>query len=192
MTITFDEHSHTYTNEAGRTLSGVTTMLKDAGLSDAQWFDDAAALRGTRVHVATALFDRGTQFEFDNIPDECRPYFDAWLAFRKEVGVEIIEIELPVHSEVWSFAGTLDRIVRFHGGPLSLLEIKTGQWQPWHRIQTAGYRIAAIESYKPVFERWCVYLSADGKCRLDNHDNDEDLAVFRSLAVVNQWKENNR
>lgn len=187
----FDESTHTYADDSGRSIPGVTSMIEAAGLYDSDCFDESAALRGTTVHVATAMYDRGVPIADGRLAKEYQPYLDAWIDFRETTKFAIQLVEVPVQSKVWGFAGMLDRTGRMDGGPLTLVDIKTGAVQAWHRIQTAAYGLAFSEPIGPCPNRMCVYLSGDGKWKMDSHESDDDAMVFRAIATLNQWKENN-
>jgi hypothetical protein len=98
--------------------------------------DDAAtaggagegAKLGTLLHLITEYADFGRLAEIDHlIPDELRPDLDAYLATLDRLGIERPHagIERIVVNSTVDSAGTLDRLVRVNGGPLTIGDLKT-------------------------------------------------------------------
>jgi hypothetical protein len=184
MGIQYDAASHRYTTDEGRTLPSVTDIIKSTGLIDDTWFTDESRNRGSRVAQVTALDDLDILLE-DTVEDEIRPYLDQWRRFLKESGWRVGSAERRVFSEVWGFAGTVDRIMlrNVPSGP-AILDIKTGQPSPWHHIQTAAYSVA----YSIGTPRYALYL-APTKYSLLRHEDSDDIIIFRAALTLHRWKE---
>lgn len=177
----------------GREVIGLTSMLSAAGYNK---FDkipphvlEFARVRGTAVHLATALHDRRTLNEASVHPT-IAPYLKAWRAFLSLKRVQIIDIEVPIYSERWGFACTPDRTI-YANGQLGVLEIKTpSALSEWYRLQTEGQRIAAAEFYKMNFaSRFVVRLSDDGSYKLEQYRDYADRARFLSCLTKVKMRE---
>lgn len=157
--LTFDVATHVYSDpETGVIYPSVTQVIKEAGLlgwtvqDDADWYMD----RGSAVHEATALWDRGILDE-STLDPQIRPYLDAWIKFRKESGYSPKIIEKPLLHVTYRYAGTIDR---------DCIEIKTGQYAPWHSLQIAAYAHLIDMQHK----HWTsVYLHEDGRYMTKTH-----------------------
>ena len=188
--IHFDQPSHTYRAGGERVIS-VTQAISAAGLVDGRWFDDYSRDRGTAVHLACELWDKGTLDE-DVLDPVIVPYLDGWRLFTAETGAvwDMTGIEQMVHSQVYRFAGKLDRIGTVNSRR-TLVDIKTGIPQPWTALQLAAYAGAMGE----LICRMAVHLPGDGKYRITSYkmaDQVRDFAVFHACLTVANWKESNR
>jgi hypothetical protein len=179
--ITLDEN-HVY-RDGDKTIPGVTDTLKAAGLIDTRWFDDYSRERGSLVHAATALFDRG-ELDEDSLDPVLRPYLDGWTRFLGETGFQPDRIEQIVFNPLHRYAGTLDRTGRM-GGKGWLLDIKSGAAQAWTALQTAAYAACLPGTWK----RGSVELPGDGTYRLTEYKDRTDFAVFCGALNVAKWKQ---
>ena len=178
MSIQFDEDTHTYTY-AGVKVPSVSTIINDLLGSDYSKIDPFYAERGTAVHKAIELHLTG-ELDESSIDEHVAPYFEAFKKFQRDTGFELEVTELRVFSrELW-FAGTLDLIGHIDGKKY-LLDIKTGQKQKWHNIQTAGYAIGFGER---DIKRGCIYVKKNQTYQLHAHTSNADFMVFESMAVV--------
>ena len=123
MNITYDPAAHAYTVN-GRPVPSVTQVLADTGIIDTRWFTEESRQRGTAVHAACEFLDEGDLDE-STIDPIAVPYLDAYRGFLAEHRPEIVSVETKVHSEVYRYAGRLDRVVIMNG-IASVLDIKTG------------------------------------------------------------------
>ena len=92
-------------------------IYKDAPV----WQMEAAAARGTAVHVATAALDGAGCAE---IAEEYAPYLRAYKAFLTEHSVSWSMIEQSLYHPQHRYAGTIDRYGRVDKHT-ALVEIKT-------------------------------------------------------------------
>ena len=182
MTLLFDAASHTYTLE-GRQLPSVTTILQAEGFIDATWFTEYGRDRGTKVHQAVEFYDAGDLDE-DSLDPVLKPYLAAWKRFKEEAHVTIEASEVRLASEVYGFAGTIDKVAAI-GNVKAILDIKSGQVQPWTGLQLAAYHILLNE---PARKRYAVQLNNDGSYRLHEFKDRSDRAVFLAALTVHQWK----
>jgi hypothetical protein len=175
---------HEYTID-GKVYPGVTTILGD--VYGRFPYPEGAAERGHHVHLATQLFDE------DDLDDESLDplvagYLEGWKRFRDEMDFVPTQIEKLVHNEVYGYCGTLDRIGTMKG-KLYLIDIKSGAKEWWHRIQTAAYALCLPPD--TVFKRASVYLSAEGKYKIDYYINKQDYHDWLSTLRVWQIKKEN-
>ena len=119
--ISFDEQTHTYTNETGKELISVTTLLKVAGISPNYDFVNedvlkAAADRGTLIHKEIEDYIKKGEIGFTR---ELQSFIDY-----------ITENEITVlasEKRVWNddVAGTIDLIVKDKFGYIKYVDLKT-------------------------------------------------------------------
>lgn len=181
--LEFDPATHEY-RVAGRLLPSVTQILKSAGLiPESGWSSVRAMSRGTLVHTACHYDDEGDLDEA-TLTESLRGYVEAWRKFKREVKLlEIVAIEERVWHPTYLFAGTLDRRVRINGR-LGIIDIKTGQRQPWHSLQLGGYSL----TQKELHRRYAVRLASDGNYRLDEYNDPNDTTAFLAALSVHNWK----
>jgi hypothetical protein len=185
--LRFDEIEHRY-YLGDRELLSVTTILKMAGLLNPQHYTEFARDRGALAHRALEWFDQGDLDE-STLDDRLVPYLDAWKLFKAEASFVVSAIELRLASAARGFAGTVDRIGKM-SGRATVLDIKTGGPERWHALQVAAYASLVREAdsaVTPRVQRACVYLAADGRYRLQLHDDRQDLPVFDAARVLVQW-----
>lgn len=183
--IDLDRTTHTYSPN----LPSVTQILKDAGLINTQWFTDEARDRGSMIHLACEYYDQGDLNESSIDPD-ISGYLEAYKAFKRYAQYEPEWIEVPQKDPTGVYAGTADRIVISR--PRSLDDIKSGPYQPWHRIQSAAYVNMMDDPFS--FERRGIYLKASGTYSIRVFPKTEymhDLAIFQSALNLYYWKRRN-
>lgn len=112
--LEFEQADHVY-RVNGNVLPSITQIPKRAGMTEfrdgMEWYMD----RGSALHKATELYDKGTLDE-DTIDPEISGEFSAYKKFRSEANITIRSIEIRLWSPQYKFAGTLDRIIE---GPTS-------------------------------------------------------------------------
>lgn len=198
--IHFDEATHTYWHN-GKQLPGVTSIL--APLKDYSMVNkdvlEAAAERGSYVHLCTELYDRD-ELDLESPDLLHRGYVEAWVKFRRETGFTPTAIEQVVFHPTHLYAGKLDREGYFSFGPdqddLFTLDVKTvsGKLTDEVGIQLVAYQEARrIELQKlnaPIpTRRIAIQLREDGTYRRYDYNDKTDFAVFLSLLTVQRWKE---
>jgi hypothetical protein len=161
-TCTFDEATHTY-RIAGRQVPSVTQVLGDLipGWHASDWH----LQRGRAVHAAAAFIAREVPFDSD---PQVAGQVAACLRFFREVKPMVIEVERPVYSPKYQFAGCLDLLTIRPGGrgERMVLDFKSSL-SPSVPFQVAGYAWAAEETLGvPVGFGCGVELRADGTYRM--------------------------
>lgn len=113
----------------GKPIDGLTSTIQEASLMGnygSEWY----LTRGTAVHLATELWDKGTLDE-STVDPQIQGYLESWKRFRKDQGYTPIEIELKLYDPVYLYAGKIDR--------LPLCDLKSGSFEKWHIWQLSGY-----------------------------------------------------
>lgn len=191
MALDFDPETHTYTLD-GQAVPSVTQVLKPL----LGWYGDGAEgarVRGSDVHSLTAQHDWGLS---PAVPEDLAPYIAAWEKFKENLRLCPVAVEKRVAHPVWLYAGTLDRVMRFPGGTVALVDIKTSvSLEAWIGCQLAAYR-EAWNHERPKAEQitksLAVSLRADGTYALRTFaDHPGDWAMFTSLLTEARWKERN-
>jgi hypothetical protein len=190
MIIDFDEESHTYTVD-GVKFPSVTTILKAEGLIDSRWFNPRATERGKRVHQALEAIDHGIPQSLYQ-GSQIEGYLDAWENFKASREPEFTGIEKRVAHKGYQVAGTIDRLGTIEGREV-IIDIKTGEPQPWHAIQLAAYLILIDKAPRFIGDalpalRYGVYIKPDGSYKFKAYDDQEDFNLARALFTVHLWK----
>lgn len=184
--LTFDEATHTYRFN-GVVVPSVTQILKGVGLIDEnRWATDWHMTRGRYIHKATELWDQG-RLDMDSVDPEIAGYVQSYILFRAtSANLEIKRIESRVHHELMWVAGTLDREIALNGCP-ALLDIKSGQPEPWHGLQLSGYALCC--GWEWTHKRFGLYLKKDGSmARLEEYTDPYDDKHFFSALDLFNWK----
>lgn len=182
----FDRGAHVYTAlDTGEELPHITGMLERTGWIDDLWFTEESSDRGTAVHELTADYDLGA---LD--PAQCvskfRGYLLAYVEARRRLpGLEILAVEEPIAHPYYRFGGRPDRDVVLDG-LRATLEIKSGEPQRSHEIQTALQAILIASRIGPRFPahaigRYCLYVRAGGGLSLEQHVNRGDFDEAREV-----------
>ena len=191
MDIRFKQDTHQYFVD-GIEYPSVSTIITGLAMSDFRSVPTHALeegrARGTEVHAICESFDNGV-LKIETIDERLAGYTKAWLTFCKDFKPSWVEIEKMLFSKTWGYCGRLDR-VGIINGKANLLDIKTSEMKiPSNAIQSALYQIA-YEEMKGVRikERKVIHLSADGKYKIEEHNNKSDLSYAISAVQVYKWK----
>ena len=187
--LTFDEASHTY-RWSGKKVPSVTQILSP--LQDFSMVNKEvlrrAQLLGTYVHRTTELYDQD-DLDFDLLPDEIRPYLDAWIKFRSECEFVPDTIEKRYYHPQLGYSGTSDRtgLVR---GRMAVIDIKKMEiLSPVTGIQLAAYKELHNLHGAKILDRYALGLRKDGTYRLQPYTDATDFSAFVSLLTIKNWKE---
>jgi len=101
----FEAKGHRY----GNGLESVTQILSSESFINTAFYDDWSRDKGSMVHLATA-YDDQDELEEENLDPVILPYLKAWRKFRRESGFVPDQIEPPMMSTIYKYAGTPDRI----------------------------------------------------------------------------------
>lgn len=160
--------SRFYRTASGAFVPSVTTVL-EAYPKGAQYYEwlkkhgqdsdeirDEAGRRGSVIHEATELLDRGGSI--DLMHDDGTPKFklsewamiSRWVEFRKAHPSTVHAIESKLTSDELGYAGTLDRVMTIKStGKTYLVDIKTGAsvWSSYWLQQAAYHQLLHTTGY---------------------------------------------
>ena len=157
-----DKHRYTVDGEEVPSVSELTRFLtREVYTEVPQYFLDAAADRGTKIHRATEALDKFGKVEIDS---DLAPYLQAYVSFMKDTAPEWEKVEWPVCNGTL-YAGTVDRFGTMNGKKV-ILDIKTtanmtGLHKVVYRAQLNLYKLAVLHE-SPVEELWILQLKKDG------------------------------
>ena len=140
-----------------------------------KWQMEAAAERGTAVHLATQSLDAAGRAE---CPEEYLPYVLGYRNFLKEHSAAWSMTEKPLYHPEYLFAGTPDRYGLLDGKH-TLLDIKTtySVYKPLCAGQLNLYRLILIARGFSVEKMVILHLRKDGTYRLVPIKEDAPLAM---------------
>lgn len=185
----FDPDQHQYFL-GDRRLESVTEILGNTGIADYRWSSEEAMLRGTYVHKATEMIDRGT-LDWSALDPILLPYCVAYQKFIEDKRPEILLSEEPMFHAQHMYAGTLDRIIVMDG-ITSLVDLKTGVPHRATAIQVAAYReLVRVNRDTVLTKCFSLHLRDDGTYRLDPiGDLRQNFSIFLAALTVERYKEN--
>lgn len=198
--IFFDEEPHTYTYR-GKRYESVTQVIRLAGLGDdfshvPQDRMEYAQRRGRMVHLATQYIDEDGKVDMDTVHPTIRGYVEAYMLFRSDRPMKVIEVEKKMVDPGLGLAGTPD-LICFMGGRRSVIDKKTSQHMSKSMgLQTVGYQLLwnALHPTQPVYERYGLRLEKTGKYKLVHHQDPDDVPAFvaalqhtRSVLQMKGW-----
>jgi hypothetical protein len=185
LAFRFDALNHEYVDiDTGLVYPHITGMLEETGWIDDTWYTEESSTRGTAVHRLTADYDLGA-LKVETCASQYRPWLLAYVKAVAMIRAQVLSVEEPIVHSRYKFGGRPDRKVRLMRA-IGTFEIKTGQPERSHQIQTAlqAILIAEEERLQPeAVQRHCLYISDNGKFKLEQHINrsdfDEALQVVR-------------
>lgn len=185
--ITINEN-HEYLRN-GRTYPSVTTILSHFGMTpDYDSFStDYSRTLGSVLHESCSLLDDDNLAEYDPAIEGRLNQYMKFLTLYSPVW----ELnEQPMIDTLWGYAGTPDRYGIINSKHV-VLDIKSGEPDPSHELQTAGYQFLLERQGYKVNERYALYLQ-DAKFMIRKHTNSTDISVFIALVQAYNWKIQNR
>lgn len=189
--LIFYEKSHIYMLDGKRLpcVSDLCRFLHKEIYKDAPlWQMEAAADRGTAVHLATEQLDKTGTAE---ISDDYAPYLEAYAAFRREHEVEWELIEHPDYHPVHGYAGTIDRYGKVDD-ITTLLDIKTTYtvYRPLCSASLNLYRMMLQARGKTVERLLILHLKKDGTYKLITFEFDDlvPMALITLHATLQKKK----
>lgn len=181
--LQFVAEGHRYTLN-GVQIPSVTQVIDALGMAPL-YPPGPYRVRGTVVHEATGLFDRGIEFEAGDV---ILGYVESYRKALANFPFEWEAIEERLFDSSLLFAGTIDRRGRLRGKKV-IADIKTGQTGRETALQTAGYAILAGDPL--TYDRYKILLNGDGSCgKVERYPDPFDIQGF--LAALNLYKWRNR
>lgn len=186
--LTFNEEKHEY-RWNGNVVPSVTQILSpmmDFSMVNPEILRRAQLL-GTYVHRTTELYDKD-DLDIDALPDEIKPYLNAWIKFKKECAFEPETIESKLYHKHLVFSGTSDRtgLVR---GRRSVIDIKKMlSLGPVIGMQLAAYQALHSLEGEKIVDRYALGLRPDGTYRMVPYADPSDYPAFLSLLTIRNWR----
>ena len=180
--LKFDPITHRYYLD-NKQIDGLTSTIAEAGLIGnygSEWHMD----KGTAIHLATELWDRGTLDE-STIDVRINGPLESWKRFRDDQGYAPMEIEYPTYHPELLVGCKIDRLP----GPL---DIKSGSPEPWHILQIAFQWSTLLCHHLNRSSPIDVYLDPDGgspKVRVySTSELREAFKVYCSMLHFIRWR----
>lgn len=183
----------------------VTEVIYASGVAGgSEFFKPKHLRRGRLCHDACHMIARGLEIPDgwwrmssgnpdrpeDYLPhDEVREYVDGYSRWFNTVKWELADFEFEVINRAARYIGHIDQCGRFQGSDdWWLIDIKNGNPEPWHRLQTAAYKTALCVQEKIIARRACLYLP-EGKFveYKDPRDQNAFLSLVAAHHVINQY-----
>ncbi|KKN68338.1 hypothetical protein LCGC14_0452140 [marine sediment metagenome] len=191
--LEFEEETHIYRYK-GRRFMSVTQVLETVGISDFSMVPakilERAQNYGTAVHKTIELFEKN-ELDEDSLDLRLVEVLEQWKTFKKDLNVNILLSEQKLFSLKYCYAGTMDAVLTLDHGPISILDIKTGQSYPSHQIQTSAYeqlwRENRSDKHPRLVNRYTLLIS-DESYQLVPNTTKNDLNVFLSAVQVVNYK----
>lgn len=188
--LRYDAERHEYIDAAsGVVLPSVTQLLIKDGKVDPTWFTEEGRRRGTEVHRLTLNYDLDVYDDVKAVDSPHKGYLLAWAALSEVMQRPAWDhLEEPFVHHALRFGGTPDR-VGIVWRLLSLGEIKTGDFEKWHPLQTAlqAILVARTLSLRPeMIVRFAFYLKENGRYKVEEHvDHAADFREARK--ILRKW-----
>lgn len=201
--FTFDDATHTYTDEIGVVIPSVTQCLKAENFInfDAVPFNILERKRrlGTLVHQAAQMWDEGDELDAFDIPAIVFEYLDGYVNFCEDTDFTPTLIETRKIGSVYGMRYGMcpDRDGILNGEP-HVLELKCGasEHAAWG-LQLAAYDIGLENSALPPRarrKRVALQLGPQFKRGYDLHPYEDpaDYQIWLNCLANTLWKQNKR
>lgn len=185
MKISLSE-DHVYTVD-GKVYPGVTTIIGD--VYGRYPYPEGAAERGHHVHLATQLFDENDLDE-TTLDPVVAGYLEGYKLFITEMDFNVLDNEVIVYNQLYGYCGKYDKRGVFRDKPnrKALIDVKTGQKEWWHPLQSIAYAICLEDG---PYDRYALYLTHDGKYKLVPHTRRADFQDWLCTVRIYQIKKEN-
>lgn len=190
--LVFYEKGHIYMLDGERIpcVSDLCRFIHKEIYKDAPpWQLEAAADRGTAVHLATEMLDKTGKAE---ISEEYAPYLRAYAAFLREHDVKWELIEHSDYHPTHGYAGTIDRYGTVDGIK-TLADLKTTYtvYKPLCSASLNLYRLMLEARNKGIQQLAILHLKKDGTYKFLKFDFD-DAVPMALLTLHNALKKKTR
>ena len=177
---TFEPIGHIYQNDHGDVLKSVTTILKDE-LGLYQWKGTMTkATRGTNIHLACQFFDE-KDIDEKALDTDIRENLGQYKKALAENDIVVEANELMRYHPELGYAGMVDKVAKVKGAR-SIIDIKSGKEEVWHRWQTAAY-MGMLKKELGELDRYCLYLTNDSY-KLVMHPSQMDWSEWTILLAA--------
>lgn len=176
-------YGDTNTRERFFSVSQVCEVV--AGKCD--FYAPGSSERGTDVHdvFALAVGHHAGLCEPPDVPAEYDGYYRAILKWITQANPRPSSIERMRRHPVYPYAGKPD-FIGMIGERFGVLDLKTGVWAKWHRVQITAYQRMLDKAAR----MWILYVDAEGNFKqVSVKPNPRDWAAFTNGLSVLQWRE---
>lgn len=179
----FDPIQHKYFLD-GKELTSPTELLRAEGAVNTEWYTEEGRDNGTRRHLIFHLDDIDDLVE-DSVDHIDLHYLQTYRRFKRENNFVLITSETPVFNATYMIACTPDKLCTLNGKK-ALVEIKTGNLEPWTALQTAFQSLC----FDFPVERYGLKID-ERNYRLFQFSDRNDRSIILSCLAWNRWKKNN-
>jgi hypothetical protein len=193
--LTFDAEKHEYRLH-GVLIPGVTSIITEVGgaCGIAPTYPVGNyRVRGSRVHEACALYDKGILDQYE-IGEAIQPYVEGWKKACVDFPIKWIGIEEQIYDPTLCVGGTTDGW-GFWMEKLVVADRKSGATGRETGLQLAAYTLMLKRLGRfPVgtmFEdvvRIKFELSPDGTYKAHRYENEYDFEAWEGLVRLYNWK----
>lgn len=193
MNLTFERETHTYHLD-GAVVPSVTQVL--APLYDFERIPRDVLERkrqiGDSLDIAIQL-ELAADLVEESIDPSILGYLEAFRRFRVEQQFIAVEIQKPVYSKMFRFAGTPDAWGSIKGHDAVPDWKATYAMHPAVALQTAGYLGAGHEQglLKATTARYGVQFCEDGRYNIVPYKDKSDWGIFLSFLSTHNWRVKN-
>lgn len=188
--LRFETDGHKYFHD-GKPIPGITQIIKEMGFMGEFEPQEYYLDRGKKTHLACEYLDKGC-LDWDSVDEAILPRVKAYQKFKEDYKFIPRMTEQPVHSHRLNVACTPDRM-GIIDNYFSVIEIKNGGRQKWHRLQLSVQDICIREELEDSeilsqLHRYSLELKSDGIYKLLRFKEDEfDFHAAESLVTLYHW-----
>lgn len=194
--LTFNAEGHKYWWN-GKEVPSVSQILKTIGITrDYERVDEFYRQRGIYVHQAIMFHGKHTLDEATIDAENVLPYVRAFQKFESDEGYLVKESEVPLYSQKYGFAGTIDQIAEFWDSGylgLGITDLKaTEKSDKAADLQLCLYAVLFYERYQywPAF-RMVLELHGDGTPVPIFYKTDHEK-LCKAIMELYNWKKTRR
>lgn len=194
--LRFEPEGHKYF-WGDKEVPSVSQILKKIGITrDYDRVDEYYRQRGTYVHQAIQFHVEHKLDEESVDKENILPYLRAFQAFESEAGYMVKKSEVPLYSEEYGFAGTIDQISEFEDSGYvgeGIADLKaTANSDKAADLQLCLYAVLYHENYKrwPAF-RMVLELHGDQTSSPIFYSTDPEKLTEAVMALWD-WKKTRR
>ncbi len=192
--LTFEEEKHIYRLN-NLPIPSVTTLMKPLSNAVYGGIDSAvlnkAAGKGASVHSAIEIY---TKYGIEDIEQEFKPYFDAFLKWYSDYKVVPFGSEVKLYHKEMLYAGTADLLASVCGVD-TLIDFKTSAstCPMLYPVQLEAYAKALVSIYgnkANICRKAIVHLKSDGNYEVLEYApcDMEAWRVFTALLSIHNYK----
>ncbi len=172
-------------------LIGVTEVVVEVGLENADWFTETDSSRGRAIHAVLAGAAGGQTFDWDKLDADLHGWVRSGLNFLdylRSDGAAILGVEVMRDHALYKYAGTIDLVVSWRGYEWIL------DWKSGKAAKVTPRKLAAYDWLLPpagggkARKRAAVEIQRDGRraklVEYNGVDNYNDGARFLSYLTT--------